>query len=431
MPAPRPQPQQTPHPQASHTQPLRYELLAQDGHARRGRVTTARGSFETPVFMPVGTRGALVHLDASDYERLGLEVVLGNTYHLMLRPGHETIAALGGLHAFCDWDGHMLTDSGGFQVMSLGRSPNSGRSGSGSPSSGRSGSGSPSSDNPAASAQPANAAHSSHSIVDDDGVTFRSVYDGQRVRLTPELAVQIQHQIGADIQMVLDVCVMLPASPNEVRQGMDRTHEWAQRALAAYRELTASRDTAANQALFGIVQGGADVQLRQHSAETLSQLDFAGYGIGGLAVGETHTEMSAALGAATEILPTSKPRYLMGVGDPNRLLSAIAQGVDMFDCVLPTRLARHGTALTNEGRLNMRNARFTRDDSPLQANTPFGGRFSRAYLRHLLMVNEPSAARIITLHNLWFLTDLMAGARSAIEQGRFAQYRQGLAETWA
>ncbi len=390
--------------------PLRYELLAQDRGARRGRVSTARGTFETPVFMPVGTRGALIHLDATDYERLGLEVVLGNTYHLMLRPGSEVIAELGGLHAFCGWDGHMLTDSGGFQVMSLGRSLGS---------------------------KPNNlsSAHNSRSIVDDDGVTFSSVYDGKQVRLTPELAVQIQRQIGADIQMVLDVCVMLPAPDDEVRQGMERTHEWAARALTAYRESNASNETTptsatVRQALFGIVQGGADVELRQHSAETLAQMDFAGYGIGGLAVGESQSEMSAALSATTEVLPVDKPRYLMGVGDPMRLLKAIAAGVDMFDCVLPTRLARHGTALTNEGRLNLRNARFARDDTPLQAGTPFGGQFSRAYLRHLLTVNEPSAARILTLHNLWFINDLMSGARQAIEDGRFGAYYEAVAPVW-
>ncbi len=381
---------------------MQYELLAQDGNARRGRVTTGRGSFETPVFMPVGTRGTLVHLDASDYERLGLEVVLGNTYHLMLRPGAEAIAELGGLHSFCDWDGHMLTDSGGFQVMSLGRNPND-----------------------------SNNAHSSRTKIDDDGVTFRSVYDGTEVRLTPESAVQIQHQIGADIQMVLDVCVMLPAPEAEVRLAMERTHDWAKRALASHTEIASSSQATPSQALFGIVQGGADTKMRQHSAETLAQLDFAGYGIGGLAVGESRAEMTTALTAATEILPANKPRYLMGVGDPMRLLSAIAAGVDMFDCVLPTRLARHGTALTNEGRLNLRNARFARDDTPLQKNTPFGGRFSRAYLRHLLTVDEPTAPRIISLHNLWFLNDLIAGARHAIEQGKFAAYTREVSQIWA
>ncbi len=407
--------------------PLHYELLTQDGGARRGRVSTARGTFETPVFMPVGTRGALIHLDATDYERLGLEVVLGNTYHLMLRPGPDVIAELGGLHAFCGWDGHMLTDSGGFQVMSLGSNPNRDRSRK------------QASDQPGLQTS-SQSTHNPRSVVDDDGVTFSSVYDGEQVRLTPELAVQIQRQIGADIQMVLDVCVMLPAPDDEVRLGMERTHEWAARALTAYRESRESKavnktgatsPAHSGQALFGIVQGGADVQLRQHSAETLAQMDFAGYGIGGLAVGESQSEMSAALCAATEILPANKPRYLMGVGDPLRLLEAIAAGVDMFDCVLPTRLARHGTALTSEGRLNLRNARFARDDTPLQASTPFGGRFSRAYLRHLLTVNEPTAARILTLHNLWFINDLVAGARQAIEDGRFIAYCEAVTPAWA
>ncbi len=402
----------------------RFELLASDGAARRGRVTTARGTFQTPVFMPVGTRGAIIHLDAGDYESLGLEIVLANTYHLMLRPGVETVAALGGLEGFTGWGGHFLTDSGGFQVMSLGRRPGSGGSHSGGEAKSR---------------------------VDDDGVTFRSVYDGSKVRLTPEGAVDAQRRLRSDIQMALDVCPELPAPPQDVRLAMERTHEWAARAQAAMEAargeaaaMEAARGEAAameaargegaarGQALFGIVQGGSDPQMRRHSAETLASIGFDGYGIGGLSVGETRTEMMPALRAATEVLPADRPRYLMGVGDPARITDAIAAGVDMFDCVLPSRLARHGTALTPHGRINIRNARFARDDTPLDPvpNRP-GGRFCRGYLRHLMSVNEPTAARILTLHNIAYLVDLFAQARAAIVAGRFETFRQQVNEVWS
>ena len=354
---------------------LTYELLASDRQARRGRIHTLRGSIETPVFMPVGTRGAVIHLDQRDYSELDIEVVLGNTYHLMLRPGAETIDALGGLHAFTSWDGHMLTDSGGFQVMSL----------------------------------------SDNVRVDDNGVTFTSIYDGDKLRFTPEDAVATQELLGADIQMVLDVCPALPAPENEVILAMERTHDWAARAKVAH--------SRSDQALFGIVQGGTDPLLRSRSAEVLASLDFHGYGIGGLSVGETHREMMPALSSALAGLPTDRPRYLMGVGDPARIVDAIGIGVDMFDCVLPTRLARHGTVLTNEGRLNLKNAKHARDDQPLDPTNPMSNGFSRAYLRHLIQVKEPTAARIATLHNLWFLLDLVKKARTAIEEARFEDFR--------
>ena len=413
---------------------ISFELLASDDAARRGQVTTARGTFQTPVFMPVGTRGVIIHLDASDYESLGLEIVLANTYHLMLRPGVETVSALGGLEGFTGWGGHFLTDSGGFQVMSLGRRPRSGGSHSGG---------------------------AAKSRVDDDGVTFRSVYDGSKVRLTPEDAVDAQRRLGSDIQMALDVCPELPAPPQDVRLAMERTHEWAARAKAAMEaargeavameaargeavameaarrgavamEAARSDGAARGQALFGIVQGGSDPQMRRHSAETLASIGFDGYGIGGLSVGETRTEMEPALRAATEVLPADRPRYLMGVGDPARITDAIAAGVDMFDCVLPSRLARHGTVLTPHGRINIRNARFARDDTPLDsAPERPGGRFSRGYLRHLMNVNEPTAARILTLHNIAFLVDLVADARAAISGGSFEAFRQQINEVWA
>lgn len=395
-----------------------FELLASDGAARRGQITTARGTIQTPVFMPVGTRGAVIHLDASDYEHLGLEVVLANTYHLLARPGVEVVESLGGLHGFAGWDGHFLTDSGGFQIMSLGRRPGGGDQhvrrlgGAG------------------ASSQDAK------SKVDDEGVTFRSTYDGTQTRLTPEDAVDAQRRLGSDIQMALDVCPELPAPPDDVRMATERTHLWAARAAAAMHR--ARRDgSAGGQALFGICQGGIDPGLRRSSAETLATIGFDGYGIGGLSVGESRGEMGPALRAATDVLPVERPRYLMGVGDPARLADAIAAGVDMFDCVLPSRLGRHGTALTPQGRINIRNARFARDLTPLDPRRGTGdgrpqpgARFSRGYLRHLMSVNEPTASRILTLHNIAFVNDFVADARAAIEAGRFSEFREQVNEVW-
>ncbi|WP_420608878.1 tRNA guanosine(34) transglycosylase Tgt [Candidatus Poriferisodalis sp.] len=395
--------------------PLAFELLASDGSARRGQVTTARGTFQTPVFMPVGTRGAVIHLDATDYEHLGLEVVLANTYHLLARPGIDVVEALGGLHGFSGWDGHFLTDSGGFQIMSLGRRPGG-------------------ADQP--SRRPGGSSQDAKSKVDDEGVTFRSTYDGAQMRLTPEDAVDAQRRLGSDIQMALDICPELPAPPDQVREATERTHLWAARAAAAMG--TARRDgIAGGQALFGICQGGIDPGLRRGSAETLASIGFDGYGIGGLSVGESRSEMGPALHAATEVLPADRPRYLMGVGDPARIVDAIAAGVDMFDCVLPSRLGRHGTALTPQGRINIRNARFARDATPLDTREEgadsrprSGARFSRGYLRHLMSVNEPTASRILTLHNITFLNDLVADARAAIEAGRFSAFREQVNEVW-
>ena len=297
--------------------------------------------------MPVGTRGAVKTLASPDLDALGAEVILANTYHLMLRPGTDVIARLGGLHRFAAWDGHVLTDSGGFQVFSL---------------------------NPK---------------VDDDGVSFRSTYDGSLHRLTPEGAVDAQVLLGADIQMVLDVCPPLPSAPAVVRLAVDRTLAWAGRAKTAHeRSLVASES---GQALFGIVQGGVDEALRIESAERTVAIGFDGYGIGGLSVGESRDELLTALAAAIAVLPEDTPRYLMGVGDPVGLVEAIALGVDMFDCVLPTRLGRHGTALTSLGRLPIKTAAFARDDGPVDPACACAvcARFSRAYLRHLFQVGEP------------------------------------------
>ena len=283
----------------------------------------------------------------------------------------------------------------------------------------------------------ASAGHDVKSKVDDDGVTFRSTYDGTKMRMTPEDAVDIQRRLGADIQMTLDVCPELPAPPQEVRAAAERTHRWAARAAAAMSEARRN-GTAGGQALFGICQGGADPELRRRSAEIISGIGFDGYGIGGLSVGESRAEMGPALAAATAVLPADRPRYLMGVGDPARIVDAIAVGVDMFDCVLPSRLGRHGTALTPHGRINIRNARYTRDATPLDDRSADGdgrarpgARFSRGYLRHLMSVDEPTAGRILTLHNISFLAGLVRDARAAVEAGQFDAFRARVDEVWS
>jgi queuine tRNA-ribosyltransferase len=369
---------------------LRYELEARDGAARAGHVRTVRGSFATPAFMPVGTRGAVRTLDAADLEATGARVVLGNTYHLMLRPGADVVAELGGLHRFSGWDGHLLTDSGGYQIFSL--SP----------------------------------------VVDEDGATFASTYDGSRHRLTPESAVVTQTQLGADIQMALDVCPALPASRPVVAAAAQRTLRWAERARAAFVGHIETGVVPPHQVQFGIVQGGVESDLRESSARALVSIGFDGYGIGGLSVGEPRAEMVPAVAATTAALPVDRPRYLMGVGDPAGIIEAIAQGVDLFDCVLPTRLARHGTVLTSGGRLNLLNARFARDARPLDPDDPcpLVDRYSRAYLRHLFAVHELTAMRLVTLHNLWWLTRLVARTRAAIVAGTFEQLRGDLLARW-
>jgi queuine tRNA-ribosyltransferase len=361
-------------------------IAARDGAARAGRVTTARGGFDTPCFMPVGTRGAVRTLSSADLDDLGVEVVLANTYHLMLRPGAERVAQLGGIHGFAAWGGHVLTDSGGFQVFSL--SPK----------------------------------------VDDEGVTFRSTYDGSLHRLTPESAVEIQELLGADIQMVLDVCPPLPSPPETIRLAVERTAAWAARA----RRTHGRGGRADDQALFGIVQGGVDAALRRESAQRTVEFGFDGYGVGGFSVGEPRDEMLPALAATLEELPEDRPRYLMGVGDPIGLVESIALGVDMFDCVLPTRLARHGTVLATTGRFQVRNAANAGDEGPLDPSCrcPVCDRWSRAYLRHLLQVAEPTAARLLTLHNVAWTLALMGRARQAIFDGTLEAVRKEVAAAW-
>jgi queuine tRNA-ribosyltransferase len=364
------------------THAVRVVVEATDGSARAGVAHTARGAYRTPCFMPVGTRGAVKHLSAADYDLLGAEIVLANTYHLMLRPGADVVAALGGLRGFTGWDGLMLTDSGGYQVFSL---------------------------------DPA---------VDDDGVTFRSTYDGSIHRLTPESAVEIQESLGADIQMALDVCPALPAPDPVVRLAVERTGAWAKRARAVH-----SRD---DQALFGIVQGGANTSLRVESAQRTVELDFDGYGIGGLSVGEPRTEMLPALAAALEHLPADRPRYLMGVGDPASLVEAVTLGVDQFDCVMQTRLGRHGVALTGAGKVQVKNAANARDSGPVDPDCrcPVCVRHSRGYLRHLFQVGEPTAARLLTVHNVAWTFALMERMRAAIHAGTLASLRAEVLAIW-
>ena len=362
--------------------PVRLETLATDGAARTGVGHTANGTYRTPCFMPVGTRGAIKYLSAADYERLGAEIVLGNTYHLMLRPGAERVARFGGLGNWASWGGLTLTDSGGFQVFSL------------------------------------------EPKVDDDGVTFRSTYDGSKHRFTPEVAVRTQELLGADIQMVLDVCPPLPSPEHVVRVAVERTAAWAARAKAAHQR--------EDQALFGIVQGGVDEGMRAESAQRTVEIGFDGYGIGGLSVGETRAEMLPALAAAIQHLPADRPRYLMGVGDPASLVEAVGLGVDQFDCVMQTRLGRHGTALTSEGKLHVKAARYADDDGPIDATCgcEVCTRHTRGYLRHLFQVGEPTALRLVSLHNIAWTLDLVARMRAAIADGSFDVLRREVLNVW-
>jgi queuine tRNA-ribosyltransferase len=362
--------------------PVVLETVATCGAARAGVATTAHGTYRTPCFMPVGTRGAIKYLSAADYERLGVEIVLGNTYHLMLRPGVETIARLGGLGRFAGWHGLTLSDSGGYQVFSL------------------------------------------EPRVDDDGVTFRSTYDGSTHRFTPETAVAVQEQLGADIQMVLDVCPPLPSRPDVVEMAVKRTGEWAARARQAH--------TREDQGLFGIVQGGIDPTLRAESARRTVDIGFDGYGIGGLSVGETRAEMLPALAATIEHLPTDRPRYLMGVGDPAGLVESVALGVDQFDCVMQTRLGRHGSALTGAGRLNVKAAMYALSDDPIDPTCPCEvcARHSRGYLRHLFQVAEPTALRLLTWHNIAWTLHLMDRVRTSISDDSFPTLRAEVLSVW-
>jgi len=354
-----------------------FKVTATDGAARAGVLRTRHGEVRTPAFMPVGTKGTVKSLDPDELRVVGSQIILGNSYHLRFRPGDELIAELGGLHAFTGWNGPILTDSGGFQVFSL---------------------------------------RDTLLEVDDDGVTFRSVYDGAAARFTPELAARIQRNLASDVAMCLDICPPASATRPELETAVRLTSLWAARQREAER--------APGQLLFGIAQGAVDEELRTRSIEELTRMGFDGYALGGLAIGESREEMFVAAAWAAPLLPSDRPRYFMGIGDAEGVLRVIEAGIDLFDCVLPTRTARTGSALTATGRLNLRNARFARDPRPLEegCGCPACRRFSRAYVRHLVNQEELLGLRLLSLHNLYFLLELTAGARQAIEEGQLGSY---------
>jgi len=364
-----------------------FRIAATDGDARTGEIATPHGVVRTPAFMPVGTQGAMKGVHWRDVKASGADIVLGNTYHLMLRPGAERIAALGGLHKFINWPHPILTDSGGFQVMSL----------------------------------------SELRKIDHNGVTFRSHLDGAMVALTPERAIEIQNLLGSDIAMQLDECIRLPQERAEIERAMRLSLAWAERSKRAFETAAPGR------ALFGIVQGGDDRELRAASARALVDIGFAGYSIGGLAVGEPQHVMLAMIEAVTPLLPADRPRYLMGVGTPDDILEAVARGVDMFDCVLPTRNGRHGLAFSRFGPINLRNARHAADPRPLdpESRCPAARDYARAYLHHLIKANEMLGAMLLSEVNLFYYQDLMAGIRAAIAAGNFAAFRTTTKEGWA
>ena len=370
---------------------LTIDVHATDGSARTGTITTPRGSLPTPLFMPVGTKAAVKALSSVDLADMGIPLILGNTYHLMLRPGADVIADLGGLHRFMAWDGHVLTDSGGFQIFSL------------------------------------------DPKVTDEGARFRSTYDGSTHHLTPESAAEVQSKLGADIQMVLDVCPPLPSADRVVRAAVERTSLWAGRGRQAFLDLAGWReDRGLDQAQFGISQGGIDLAMRAESAERTVAVGFDGYAVGGLSVGESREEMLPALAAALEHLPADQPRYLMGVGDPASIVEAVGLGIDLFDCVLPSRHARHGTVLTTAGKLMIKNLAYERDEGPLDETCPCPvcARYSRAYLRHLHRLGEPTAARLLTIHNVSWLSNLVVDLRAAVAEGRFDAARRAVLDVW-
>ncbi len=357
---------------------MSFVVEATDGASRAGVIQTAHGEVPTPAFMPVGTKASVKALHPDEVRAVGARVVLGNAYHLHFRPGVDVIEELGGLHAFSGWNGPILTDSGGFQVFSL---------------------------------------RDTMLSLDDDGVTFRSVYDGAPARFTPEGVAEIQARLGSDIAMCLDICPPADSSRAQHEEAVRRTTLWAERQVDAPR--------APGQLRFGIAQGGTDPDLRRRSIEEITTLAFDGFALGGLAVGESRSAMLETVGWAAPLLPSGKPRYFMGLGDPEGILEVVARGIDMFDCVLPTRTARTGSALTARGRLNLRNARFAGDPRPLEdgCGCPACTRFSRAYVRHLVNQQEILGLRLLSLHNLWFVLRLTEGARKAILLGELERYR--------
>jgi queuine tRNA-ribosyltransferase len=362
------------------TQPVFWLGAASDGDARTGTMHTPHGPVRTPNFMAVGTRATVKTIDTEDLERLGAEIVLANTYHLMLRPGEETVANLAALHGFMGWNRPILTDSGGYQVLSLGPK------------------------------------------IRESVLEFRSTYDGSMVELSPERSIAVQEALGSDIAMALDVPVPLPSPRKEVERAMHHTLRWAERSKSAKKR--------PDRALFGIVQGGSDPELRAISAKETAEIGFPGFGIGGLAVGETREERTKAIAPVIEHLPAEAVRYVMGLGDTEGLLDAVAQGVDLFDCVLPTRLARHGKALTRDGDISIKRAEWANDSRPIDVECVCVAcrRYSRGYLRHLERTGEPTGQRLLTLHNLTYTYRLLADCREAIAQGTFAPFKEEVLE---
>jgi queuine tRNA-ribosyltransferase len=367
------------------TSDFSFTVSKTEGAARTGKIIMPRGEIRTPAFMPVGTAATVKAMYPQQVRELGADIVLGNVYHLMLRPGAERVAELGGLHRFMNWPYPILTDSGGFQVMSLAKLRK----------------------------------------LDENGVTFQSHIDGSRHVLTPERSMDIQHLLGSNIQMQFDECVKLPASDAEVERAMRLSLRWAERSRKAFR-------AEPGRAIYGIVQGGANEALRIESAKALADMDFHGLAIGGLAVGEPQDVMLAMIETVVPHLPPVRPRYLMGVGTPDDLIESVARGVDMFDCVMPTRAGRHGQAYTSEGKLNLRNAKYANDPRPLDESSPCpaGRDYSRAYLHHLVKSEEILAMMLLTWNNLAYYQQLMQGMRDAIAEGRFADFRRRSREIW-
>lgn len=368
------------------TSEFTFNLLARDGDARRGEITMPRGTVRTPAFMPVGTGGTVKAMYMDQVKDLGADIILGNTYHLMLRPGAERMERLGGLHQFARWDGPILTDSGGFQVMSL----------------------------------------AGLRKLNEEGVTFQSHIDGSRHHMSPERSIEIQGLLGSDIQMQLDECVALPASEKEMARAMEMSLRWAERCKVAFGDQP-------GKAMFGIVQGGDDANLRVQSASALADMGLKGYAVGGLAVGEPQEVMMAMLEATCPHLPSDKPRYLMGVGTPDDILKSVARGIDMFDCVMPTRAGRHGQAFTRYGKINLKNARHAEDMRPLDdtSDCPASRDYSRAYLHHLVRSGEALGGMLLTWNNLAYYQRVMADIRSAIAEHRFNEVATAMQEGWS
>ena len=362
-----------------------YKLIKNDGRARRGEIKTPHGTIQTPVFMPVGTAGAVKAMKPEDVKKMGAEIILGNTYHLYLRPGHELVREAGGLHKFMNWDRAILTDSGGFQVFSLGQLRK----------------------------------------ITEEGVEFRSHIDGSKHFISPEKSIEIQTALGSDIMMAFDECAPYPADRSYVEESMQMTARWLARCKEAWKDRE-------NQALFGIMQGGMYKDLRRESAKMTVDMDLPGYAIGGLSVGEPKEIMIDVLDDCAELLPEDKPRYLMGVGTPDYLFEAVEHGIDMCDCVEPTRIARHGMATTSHGRLNIKNAKFERDFGPLdpECDCYTCRHYSRAYLRHMFKSGEIMSSMLLSEHNLHFLVKTMENIRKAIEEERFLEYKKEFYEKY-